>query len=278
MRPRPRRSSVIEGLGDCRRGGQIHGQCSGLWFAARRQDRLLHCVVQRPNISDHAANTLGCSCRIHTLSGAERLHGRKLDHTYAPQGGRRRPIPLLRCQAIAAPFFPGFSLIGTTASELGSDRSTHPSVFNAGAILQGVACLVGSVGFFRAFRLLGTHPVLAWLTSFAVAVTGLASLWAGCFPLPDPRHVGHPAFLIAILSLPPLFAVALWRRGHVALKSYLVANLNFSRRHVPNYQRDERARHPYLSRAISANLALTVFLPIGIAAYVLAKRVKSLTE
>jgi Protein of unknown function (DUF998) len=123
------------------------------------------------------------------------------------------PFLYYGAQAIAAPFFSGFSIMSSTASELGSDHSTHPSVFNAGAILQGVACLVASVGFFRAFGLLGTHPVLAWLTSLAVATSGLSSLWAGYFPLPDPRHVGHPAFLIAILSLPPLFAVALWRRG-----------------------------------------------------------------
>ena len=188
------------------------------------------------------------------------------------------PFLYYGAQAIAAPFFPGFSVIGTTASELGSDHSTHPSVFNAGAILQGVACLVASVGFFRAFRLLGTHPVLAWLTSLAVATSGLSSLWAGYFPLPDPRHVVHPAFLIAILSLPPLLAAALWRQGHVALKSYLVANLILLGVMFPIMSGMSGLDTHIYRGLFQRTFALTVFLPIGIAAYVLAKRIRSLTE
>ena len=188
------------------------------------------------------------------------------------------PFLYYGAQAIAAPFFPGFSVIGTTASELGSDHSTHPSVFNAGAILQGVACLVASVGFFRAFRLLGTHPVLAWLTSLAVATSGLSSLWAGYFPLPDPRHVGHPSFLIAILSLPPLLAAALWRQGQVALKSYLVANLILLGVMFPIMSGMSGLDIHTYRGLFQRTFALTVFLPIGIAAYVLAKRIKSLTE
>ena len=50
-------------------------------------------------------------------------------------------VPLLYygVQVVAAPFFPGFSFLGTTASELGSDLSTLPSIFNAGTILLGAA-------------------------------------------------------------------------------------------------------------------------------------------
>ena len=65
-------------------------------------------------------------------------------------------------QALAAPFFPEFSFVGTTASELGSDRSSRPAIFNFGTVLLGVAWLIASVGFFRAFQPLGVHPVLAW--------------------------------------------------------------------------------------------------------------------
>ena len=67
-----------------------------------------------------------------------------------------------------------------------------------GSILQGIACLVASFGFLLAFGRLGVHPLLAWPTSLAVAIGGCASLWAGYYPLPDTRHGGHPAFLIAL--------------------------------------------------------------------------------
>ena len=50
-------------------------------------------------------------------------------------------VPLLYygVQVVAAPFYSGFSFLSTTASELGSDGSTRPSIFNAGAILVGIA-------------------------------------------------------------------------------------------------------------------------------------------
>jgi hypothetical membrane protein len=188
------------------------------------------------------------------------------------------PFLYYGAQAIAAPFFPGFSFLGTTASELGSDHSAHPFLFNGGAILLGVAGLVAAVGFFRAFRLLGTHPILAWLTSIALAVSGLSSLWAGCFPLPDPRHAGHPAFLIAMLSLPPFLAVAIWRRGHVALNCYLLANLFPLAVMIP-IMSGVTALDTHIYRGLLQRIfALTVFLPIGVAAYVLATRTKALAS
>jgi hypothetical protein len=52
-------------------------------------------------------------------------------------------------------------LLGTAATELGSDRSTLPSIFNVGAILLGIAALVATIGFRRAPLNLGAHPILA---------------------------------------------------------------------------------------------------------------------
>jgi hypothetical membrane protein len=189
-------------------------------------------------------------------------------------------VPLLYygVQALAAPFFDDFSFIGTTASELGSDRSEHPSVFNGGAILQGIACLIAAIGFFRAFGRLRIHPAIAWPTSIAVGIAGLASLWAGYYPMPDPRHSGHPAFLIAILLLPPLLAAALWGRGNVGLKVYLVANLMLLAVMVPVMSGlsglDTHAYRGLFQRVF----AFTVFPPIGVASYVLARRIKTMAE
>jgi hypothetical membrane protein len=203
------------------------------------------------------------------------MHGDQIT-VRALRAGVAVPLLYYGVQAVAAPFFPGFSVLGTTASELGSDHSTHPYIFNGGAILQGVAGLIASVGFVRAFSRLGTHPVLAWLTSISVAVSGLASLWAGCFPLPDPRHAGNPTFLFAILSLPPLLTVAMWRPGHVALNAYLVANLILLAVMIPIMSgMSGLDTHTY--RGLFQRIfTLTVFLPIGIAVYVFTKRIKSL--
>jgi hypothetical protein len=42
-------------------------------------------------------------------------------------------------QVAAAPFFPDFSFVSTTASEMGSSLSQHPSVFNTG--IATICCL-----------------------------------------------------------------------------------------------------------------------------------------
>lgn len=186
------------------------------------------------------------------------------------------PVLYYGVQALAVPFFPDFSLLGTTASELGSDLSKCPPLFNGGVILQGVAGLVAAVGLFRALARLGTHPLLLWPTSVAVAVAGLASLWAGYYPLPDPRHGGHPAFLIAFLLIPFLLAADLWKSGPAALKVYLAANLLLLVAMVPIVSGmtgwDTHTYRGILQRVF----ALTVFPPIGVAAYVLARRIRAL--
>src|SRR5262249_42897217 len=55
-------------------------------------------------------------------------------------------VPLLYygVQLVAAPFFADFSVLSTTASELGSDRSSHPWIFKLGAIFTGIAAIVAS--------------------------------------------------------------------------------------------------------------------------------------
>ncbi len=191
---------------------------------------------------------------------------------YALGMGIAVPFLYYGSQAAAAPFFPGFSLLGTTASELGSDLSRHPAIFNDGSILQGIACLIASLGFLLALGRLDVHPLLAWPTSLVVAMGGCASLWAGYYPLPDSRHGGHPAFLIALLSLPILFAIVLWRGGHMGLRAYLVANLILLAAMVPIMSgMSGLDTHTY--RGLFQRLfSITVFPPIAVAGFVLAKR------
>ena len=89
------------------------------------------------------------SCRSDTSfheTTRMRRHLRRCDGITLGLLGLGVAVPFLYygVQLVAAPFFPGFSFLGTTASELGSDRSTHPSIFNAGTILLGVSS--GTVG------------------------------------------------------------------------------------------------------------------------------------
>ncbi len=181
-------------------------------------------------------------------------------------------------QAVAAPFFSEFSFVGTTASELGSDRSSHPALFNFGTMLLGVAWLIASVGFFRAFQRLGVHPVLAWPISAALIGAGIGSFWAGWYPLPDPRHAGQPAFLVAILSLPILLTVALWKRGHPAFRAYFVANLALLAVMFP-IMSGLTGLDTHTYRGLFQRMfALTVFLPVGITSVVLSRRIRALPE
>jgi hypothetical membrane protein len=177
-------------------------------------------------------------------------------------------------QLVAAPFFPDFSIQGTTASELGSDRSLRPWILNAGAILTGIAALAGSVGYLIALRRLGAHPIVAWLSLLAVAATGLASLWSGFFPMPDPRHGGHPSLLIAMLALPFILGFALWRLGiSGAMQAYLVATIVLLLVMVPFMSGMTGLDTHHYRGLLQRTFALTVFVPIGVGAFVLARRI-----
>src|SRR6476660_5875879 len=105
-------------------------------------------------------------------------------------------------QLLAAPFFPNFSIVGTTASEMGSSLSRHPSIFNIGIIILGIVTFLTAIGFLRAHHRLRVDFILSLLTFLAIATNGFQSLWAGFHPLPDPRHAGHLPVMIAMTALP----------------------------------------------------------------------------
>ena len=135
-------------------------------------------------------------------------------------------VPLLYfgTQAVAGQFYPGYSFITQSASELGSDRSDRPAVLNIGAIVTGLGIVTGAFGVLRALRASGTPAVIAWLIFVAMISAGAGAIWAGSFPLPDPRHnprwIGAGAFL-----LPLLFAGSLWKsQNGGTTRTYLVAN------------------------------------------------------
>jgi hypothetical membrane protein len=135
------------------------------------------------------------------------------------------PVLYFGTQLVAARFYPGYNFLTQAASELGSDAALYPWIFNIGAVATGIAGLMAAVGVFRALRSLDTHPFLAGLITLTLVAGAVGSLWAGVFPLPDPRHSANP-FSFGLLLLPPLLLVAVWRRIDARfLKLYLAADI-----------------------------------------------------
>lgn len=141
--------------------------------------------------------------------------------------GAAVPFLYFGAQALAAPFFPNFSVLAHTASLLGSDLSSRPGILNGGAALTGVAALAASYGLFRGLRSQGVWLAVAALVAACSVSIGLASLWAASHPMPDPRHnagvLGAGMFAAPFLAL--LASLAL---PHAAgLRRYLIVNVLF---------------------------------------------------
>jgi hypothetical membrane protein len=135
------------------------------------------------------------------------------------------PFVYYGIQVLCAAYNPGYSFIRQVASELGSNRAARPMLFNVGIMVQGVVTLIASLGFLRATLRLGVNPTLSLLIFVALATNGIQMLWAGYFPLPDPRHAGQLPFKVAMFLLPILLTAALWKASGPILKGYLLATL-----------------------------------------------------
>ena len=181
-------------------------------------------------------------------------------------------------QVLCAAFEPDYSFVRQAASELGSDRAARPAWFNVGIMVQGAVTLVAAAAFLRAMFRVGVRPLLAVLVAAALTVNGIQTLWAGYFPMPDPRHGGHAAFIAAMIALPILLTAALWRRGGRALRTYFVATLMLLIAMVPVMSGAARIRTGSIRGLVQRVYTLTVFPPIAVAACVLARRLKDRDE
>lgn len=120
------------------------------------------------------------------------------------------PVAYFGAQVLAAPYFPNYSILTTSASDLGSDLSSRPGILNSGALLTGMLALLGSAGLAGSLPRIGAGKLAACALALCVASAGLASLWAGWHPLPSPRH--DPGALGAGMFVAPFAAVwAAWR-------------------------------------------------------------------
>ncbi len=187
------------------------------------------------------------------------------------------PILYFGNQLLAAPFFPGYSFLSMDASTLGSDLAIYPSIFNIGAIITGIATIIASIGFLLALHHLSTNPFLTWLTSFAVLLNGLGSLWAGFFPMPDPRHGSNP-FAVGIFLFPILLTFALWNHSNArTIKIYLIiTNLLFIAL-IPIMSGVSGINTQDYQGLLQRIVVLVFFVPISVGSYFLMQRTKNLS-
>lgn len=122
-------------------------------------------------------------------------------------GAMLLPVLYFGVQVALAPTFPGYSFLIHPASLLGSDQSPNAAVFNAVAMLCGVSGIAGAIGLFIALRAERCPLALNVLIVVAVLLAAAGCIWAGVFPMPDPRHGANPS-APALIGLPALLAVA----------------------------------------------------------------------
>jgi hypothetical membrane protein len=190
------------------------------------------------------------------------------------------PIPFIYygIQILCASYNPGYSFIHQVASELGSNRAARPMLFNIGIMVQGVLTLIASFGFLRATLRLGVNPTISLLIFLALATNGIQMLWAGHFPLPNPRHAGQLPFKIAMVLLPILLTAALWQGSGAVLKAYLVATLLLLAAMIPITSGNIGVDTTHIRGLTQRLWTLTVFPVVAVAALVFALRYQSVTR
>jgi len=135
------------------------------------------------------------------------------------------PVLYFGAQIAAAPSYPGYSFARDSASSLGTSASAHPWIFNVGAILTGITALPAAIGLYLALRT-SANRLVAWLNGLALVATGVMSVKAGLFPLPDPRHASWGFLTWFTIAMPVLLLIAVWpRREATGLRVYLGASI-----------------------------------------------------
>ena len=186
------------------------------------------------------------------------------------------PILYYGTQLAALPFYPDYDWLGQPASALGSDRSLRPWLFNGGAMLTGLASLAAAYGIGSACIARGGARWAAWLAALALLSCGLASLNAGWFALPDPRH--NPGWLgIGTFLLPPLLLLAIWTIPGLARLRLFLAGAMLAVAAVAPFMAGwtglDRAEFGGLLQRL---LTLPLFLSVAMAGLGLAARLRQL--
>jgi hypothetical membrane protein len=170
--------------------------------------------------------------------------------------------------ALAALFYPGFSLVRQFASELGTPEAPHPEILNVGIIGVGVVTLLATAGYWRVLPRLGARAVPARLTCYVIGMFGVAMVLAGIFPHPDWRHSGAGLGL-PILAGPALLAAALSSRDDMrVLRRYLLVTNVLMVAMLVVYVAATRSPFVGLCQLLYTLIAIPW---MGVSAYVLAR-------
>ncbi|MFO0916518.1 MAG: DUF998 domain-containing protein [Pirellulales bacterium] len=120
------------------------------------------------------------------------------------------PVVYFGGQVAAVPFYPNYSLLVNTASDLGSDKSLRPEILNSAAMVTGALGILGFFGLGLRLPAIGTPKALAWLLAACVASVGLSAIWAALHPLPRADH--DPGIIgLGMLAAPIVSALVAWR-------------------------------------------------------------------
>jgi len=191
--------------------------------------------------------------------------------SWALRAGVLVPFVYFGVQLVVGLRTPGYDFGRDVASQLGQPTVPLARVFNTVVIAQGLVTLAAAAALPGALRRGGTGRLLAWLASVALALNGAQTVWAGWFPLPDPRHGGHSVLVVPMIALPGLLAAALWARSGRALRGYWLVSLLLFAAVFPfmaGLVPFERAR---LGGLLQRVFALSLFPPIGVACALAAR-------
>jgi hypothetical membrane protein len=185
------------------------------------------------------------------------------------------PILYFGIQAVTMPLYPGYDPLRQPASALGSDSAPWGWVFNTGAILTGLATFAAAYGIGRALAVLGSWRMAAALAALALVSSGAASINAGLFHLPDPRH--NPGWLgIGTFVFPLVMLIAAWPLpGSRGLKAMLLACVVAFAALAPVMAGATAIDRAAYGGLLQRLVALALFLPVGVGACWLLRRLRS---
>ena len=172
------------------------------------------------------------------------------------------PILYFGAQLLAAPFYSEFDLLRTTASDLGSERSTRPGIANTAALLGSLVTFVTAVGF--GWQLSRRVPMLlVGLVVVALVLTALMKLYAWQHPLPDPLHGRNP-FSAASIALPLVLPLVTWRVLSRGVRTYLLVNLALYAALFAMFSGLYPGPTQLYPGLMQRLLAVTTFVPVGV--------------
>lgn len=185
------------------------------------------------------------------------------------------PVLYFGVQIAVAPWYPGHSYVHNVASHLGSDLSPKADVFNRTVQALGVVIAATALAFGAGLRSAGA----AWwrIVPLCIAMLTIAvqTFWAAYYPMPDPRHGGHPAFIAGMLLFPPAMFAAMWPYAGRLGRAYFIFTLIHLAVMVPIMSGIVLRETLADAQGVKQRLfTVALFMPFAVGAVILSRRLK----